>query len=89
MLYYFNLTNGRETIPDHQGVEVLCLNAALIQALQTIEELREEELSSSYVWKGWWLEIVDGAGLLVEILPLDESLGRATRRCERPRPQDS
>ena len=72
MLYYFNLTNGVETIPDDQGVQVFCHSVALLQALQTIEELRAEDSSSSYVWKGWWLEIVDGAGLIVEILPLDQ-----------------
>lgn len=72
MLYYFNLTNGAETIPDDQGVEVFGRNLALLQALQTIEELRAEDLSSSYAWKGWWLEIIDEEGVIVEIFPLDE-----------------
>ena len=73
--YYFNLTDGTNTIPDEDGVDLPDHRAALIRAFEAIEELRKEDTStSSYwhvYWQGWRLDIMDSSGQLVQSIPLD------------------
>jgi hypothetical protein len=74
MRWYFNLTDGIDIIRDNEGVEVSCPDEALLHACRAVEELRNEDSSSSSEWQGWWLEIVDGSGVSVKSLPLDRPL---------------
>jgi hypothetical protein len=69
--YYFNLTDGDATIRDEEGVEVSNIQAAVIHALEVIEELRAEDPSNSAEWQGWRLEIIDSSGKAVQSIPLD------------------
>ncbi len=69
--YYFNLTDGDETIRDEDGIEVSSIQAAVIYALEAVEELRAQAPASSVEWQGWRLEIVDVSGRAVQVIPLD------------------
>ncbi|QRM33545.1 hypothetical protein [Microvirga sp. VF16] len=69
--YYFNLTDGANMIRDEEGIEVSSLQAAVISALEAVEELRAQAPTSSDEWRGWRLEIVDGSGRAVQVIPLD------------------
>ncbi len=71
--YYFNLTDGETVIRDEEGVEASSLQAAVISAIEAVEELRAQDLSHSDEWQGWRLEIVDAAGRAVQSIPLNSS----------------
>jgi hypothetical protein len=69
--YWFNLTNGDAMIRDEDGIEASSILAAVISALEAVEELRALDPSHSDEWRGWRLEIVDAAGQAVQAIPLD------------------
>jgi hypothetical protein len=69
--YYFNLINGETMIRDEEGIEASSIQAAVISAMEAVEELRAQDPSNSEEWQGWWLEIVDGSGQAVQTIPLD------------------
>ena len=69
--YYFNLTNGDTMIRDEEGIEASSIQAAVISAMEAVEELRAQDPSNSEEWQGWWLEIVDASGQAVQTIPLD------------------
>jgi hypothetical protein len=69
--YWFNLTNGDAMIRDEDGIEASSIQAAVISALEAVEELRALDPSNSDEWQGWQLEIVDASGQAVQIIPLD------------------
>ena len=72
--YYFNLTDGETVIRDEEGVEASSLQAAVISAMEAVEELRAQDASNADEWRGWRLEIVDAAGRAVQSIPLDSSV---------------
>lgn len=69
--YYFNLTNGDVMIRDEDGIEACSLQAAIISAMEAVEELRAQDPSNSDEWQGWRLEIVNASGQAVQTIPLD------------------
>src|SRR5215218_4488092 len=69
--YYFNLTNGEAMIRDEEGIEASSLQAAVISAMEAVEELRAQDPLNSDEWQGWRLEIVDAEGRAVHAIPLD------------------
>jgi hypothetical protein len=69
--YYFNLTNGDSMIRDEDGITASSLQAAVVSAMEAVEELRAHDPSNSDEWQGWRLEIVDASGQAVQSIPLD------------------
>ena len=69
--YYFNLTDGDVMIRDEAGIEASSLQAAVISAMEAVEELRAQDPLTSDEWRGWRLEIVDASGQAVQSIPLD------------------
>jgi bifunctional DNA-binding transcriptional regulator/antitoxin component of YhaV-PrlF toxin-antitoxin module len=69
--YHFNLTDGDTLIQDEDGVEASSIQAAVLSALEAVEELRAQDLSNSDEWRGWRLEVVDSLGRAVQSIPLD------------------
>jgi hypothetical protein len=69
--YYFNLTNGETMIRDEDGVEAASIQAAVVSAMEAVEELRAQDPSNSDEWRGWRLEIVDASGQAVQAFALD------------------
>jgi len=69
--YYFNLTNGNHFIHDTEGCQVEDINSAVAFANKAIEELRAEASLPPEVWQSWELEIRNGTGEVVWVIPLD------------------
>jgi hypothetical protein len=69
--YYFNLTDGEIMIRDEEGIETASIQAAVLSAMEAVEELRAQDPSYSDEWQGWRLEIVDTSGRAVQMIPLD------------------
>ena len=71
--YYFNLTDGETMIRDEEGIVASSIQAAVVSAMEAVEELRAQDPSNSDEWWGWRLEIVDVSGQAVQSIPLDAS----------------
>ncbi|WP_404295357.1 DUF6894 family protein (plasmid) [Microvirga sp. RSM25] len=69
--FYFNLTDGDDMIRDEEGIEASSIQAAVVSALEAVEELRAQAPASSDAWRGWRLEIVDAFGRALQAIPLD------------------
>jgi hypothetical protein len=69
--YYFNLTDGETMIRDEEGVEASSIQAAVLSAMEAVDELRGQEPLDSDEWQGWRMEIVDVSGQAVQTIPLD------------------
>ena len=69
--YYFNLTDGDAMIRDEEGIEASSIQAAVVSAMEAVEELRAQDPLNSDEWQGWRLEIVDAEGRAVHAIPLD------------------
>jgi hypothetical protein len=69
--YFFNLTDGEIMIRDEEGIEASSIQAAVVSALEAVEELRAQDPSNSDEWKGWRLEIVAASGQAIQTIPLD------------------
>ena len=69
--YYFNLTNGETMIRDEAGIVASSVQAAVVSAMEAVEELRAQDPSHADEWQGWRLEIVDASGQAVQAVPLD------------------
>ena len=69
--YYFNLTDGDNMIRDEEGITASSLQAAVVSAMEAVEELRAQDPLNSDEWQGWQLEIVDASGQAVLVIPLD------------------
>jgi hypothetical protein len=78
--FYFHLNNGEDMIRDEDGVLVSDVDAALIAAMEVIQELRAEDAVSAAEWHGWRLEIMDEASKVIESLSLDDPLSTKSRR---------
>lgn len=68
--YYFHLTDGNRIICDDEGLQLADINAAVGYATKAIEELRAEASSPSEEWLGWRMEITNGTGEVVWVIPL-------------------
>ena len=69
--YYFNLTDGDTMIRDEEGIEASSVQAAVVSAMEAVEELRAQDPLNSDEWQGWQLEIVDASGQALQVIPLD------------------
>jgi hypothetical protein len=70
--YFFHLVSDHEVIPDQEGVDLLADERVLSHVVRAVDELVRDEPSSDE-WLGWRLEITDGAGQVILIIPLSRS----------------
>jgi hypothetical protein len=70
--FYFHLNNGEDVIRDEEGIPVSDADAALIAAMEVIQELRAQDAMSAEEWQGWRLEITNETGQVIESLSLDD-----------------
>jgi hypothetical protein len=65
MRVYFNLVDGADSIPDHQGVEVRDVSKAYTEAERAIAELLQDNASMEADVSGWRLDAVDATGAVL------------------------
>ena len=69
--YNFNLTDGNTMIRDQEGNEAVSLEAAVLAAMEAVDELRAQDSLNSDEWQGWRLDIIDVSGRALLTIPLD------------------
>jgi hypothetical protein len=66
--------NSHEEILDDEGVDVTDLESARCQAFAAISELRHEYRDVIKDWANWRINIVTSDGILLDSIPLAETL---------------
>jgi len=85
MQCYFHLANGRQQIPDPDGIEVADLDQAREHALEAVKEACGEDEAAASRWLGWRLEVADAGGVVLFSISLSGSaLNCLTRILARP-----
>ena len=62
--YYFHLMDGHDVIPDRTGVEIADLAAASDEALEAIQQFRQEHPATADEWQDWRIEVTDAWGAI-------------------------
>jgi len=68
--YFIHLTNGRQVLNNHQGIDLPGAAAARDVALKLAHDLRQGEAMPGWKWEGWFVEIVDEHGDKVDEIPI-------------------
>ncbi len=68
--YYFHFVDGRDTIPDHDGVEVADLAEVCVETIKAVYEFRRDYPTAAPDWTDWQIEVTDALGAVVLTLDL-------------------
>ena len=71
MRYFFRLTDGKEELNPHQGIELLGNAAARDEAVRFARSVKRGRTEPGRSWDGWFVRIVDQHGKEVDTVPLD------------------
>jgi hypothetical protein len=71
MRYFFRLTDGKEEINPHRGLELLGNAAARDEAMRFGRDVKSGRMLPDRRWDGWFIRIVDQHGKEIDTVPLD------------------
>jgi hypothetical protein len=72
MRYFFRLTDGKEEINPHEGIDLLGNAAAREEAVRFAREVKAgQALPGRRNWDGWFIRIVDEHGREIETVSFD------------------
>ena len=71
MRYFFRLTDGKNELNPHEGIELLGNAAAREEAVKFAHEIKTQKVLPEYKWEGWFVRIVDQHGKEIDSVPLD------------------
>jgi len=69
MRYFFRLTDGRQEISSHAGIDLLGNAAAREEAVRFARSIKAGKPERN--WSGWFVRIVDQHGKEIDTVPLD------------------
>jgi hypothetical protein len=68
--YYFHLTDGKEVLTNHKGLDLPGNAAAREEALVLARDLKQGKVMPGWNWDGWLVSIVDQHGHKVDSVPI-------------------
>ncbi len=71
MRYFFRLTDGKDELNPHQGIELLGNAAAREEALRFARDVKAGKMLPGRTWDGWFVRIVDEHGKEIDTVPFD------------------
>jgi hypothetical protein len=71
--YYFHLTNGKEVLNNHKGIDLPGHAAARTDALALALDLKHGAAMPGWDWTGWFVMIVDQHGHKVDVVPIADA----------------
>ena len=71
--YYFHLTDGKNVLNNHTGVDLPGNAAAREDAANLARDLRHEKMPG-WKWAGWFVKVVDEHGKKVDEIPIADTL---------------
>lgn len=73
--FYFRLTDGNQTLNNHQGIDLPGRAAAREDAVALARDLRLGAVMPGFKWGGWFVTVVDEHGHEVEKVPIADEVG--------------
>ena len=71
MRYFFRLTDGRNELNPHEGIELIGNAAARDEAVKFAREIKSRKAVPDHKWQGWFVRIEDEHGKEIDTVPLD------------------
>jgi uncharacterized protein DUF6894 len=71
MRYFFRLTDGKDELNPHQGIDLLGNAAAREEAVRFARQIKAGKALPGRNWDGWFVRIVDEHGKEVDTVPFD------------------
>jgi hypothetical protein len=68
--YYFRLTNGKQVLDNHKGVDLPGDAAARTDAVTLARDLKHGAVMPGWEWTGWFVMIIDQQGREVDDVPI-------------------
>ena len=71
MRYFFRLTDGKDELNPHQGIDLLGNAAAREEAVRFARDIKAGKTPPGRNWDGWFVRIVDEHGKEIDTVPFD------------------
>jgi len=71
--YYFRLTDGKQVLSNHQGIDLAGPAAAREDAVALARDLRAGAVLPGFKWDGWFVTVVDEHSREVEQVPIADA----------------
>jgi Domain of unknown function (DUF6894) len=71
--YYFHLTDGKNVLTNHKGLDLSGNAAAREDAVTLARDLKHGEKMPGWNWDGWFVAIVDQHGHKVDEISIADS----------------
>ena len=71
--YYFHLTNGKQVLDNHKGINLPGDAAARNDAVELARGLKGGGALPGWDWTGWFVAIVDEQGRKVDEVPIADA----------------
>ena len=68
--YYFHLTDGKQVLNNHKGIDLSGNAAARADAVALARDLKHGAAMPGWNWTGWFIVIVDQHGHKVDEVPI-------------------
>ena len=69
-LYFFRLTNGKQVLNNHQGLDLPGDAAARDDALALARDLKRGAVMQGWDWDGWFINIITEHRQKIDELPI-------------------
>ncbi len=73
--YFFRLTDGKQVLNNHQGIDLAGSAAAREDAVALAASLRHGAVMPGFNWGGWFVTVVDEHGKQIDEVPVADQLG--------------
>ena len=70
--YFFHLTDGKQVINNHKGIDLAGNAAARADAVALARNLKGGATMPGFDWAGWFVSIVDQHGHKVDEVPIGD-----------------
>ena len=71
--YYFLLTDGKQVLNNHKGIDLPGNAAARMDAVALARDLKHGKVMPNWDWTGWFVVIADQHGHKIEEVPIADA----------------
>jgi hypothetical protein len=71
--YYFHLTDGKNVLDNHKGIDLAGNAAAREDAAVLARDLKHGKIMPGWKWDGWFVAIMDAHGKKVDEVSIADS----------------
>lgn len=72
--YYFHLTDGKQVLTNHKGIDLAGNAAARADAVNLARDLKHGAAMPGFDWAGWFVAIIDEHGKKIDAISIADTL---------------